>query len=66
MPINEQQKPKKQWNYRGVNIKKDLLDDVDKWIDKHPEAGYANTADMVSEAIRIRIQELREKYAKET
>jgi hypothetical protein len=55
---NEQQKPKKQWNYRGVNIKKDLLDDVDKWIDKHPEAGYASTADMVSEAIRIRIQEL--------
>lgn len=66
MPTNEKQKPKKQWNYRGVNIKKDLLDDVDKWIEKHPEAGYANTADMVSEAIRIRIQELREKYAKET
>lgn len=57
---------KKKWNYRGVNIKKELLDDVDKWIKNHPEAGYSNTADMVSEAIRIRIQELREKYAKET
>ena len=56
---------KKKWNYRGVNIKKELLDDVDKWIDDHPEAGYKSTADMVSEAVRVRIQELREKYAKE-
>jgi len=58
-------KNKKKRNYRGVNIKKELLDDVDKWIIEHPEAGYSNTADMVSEAIRVRIQELREKYAKE-
>ena len=49
--------------YRGVNLKKELLDDVDAWIQKHPEAGYISTADMVSEAVRIRIQEIREKYS---
>lgn len=53
-------------SYRGVNLKKELLDDVDAWIKKHPEAGYISTADMVSEAVRIRIQEIREKYSSKT
>lgn len=49
-------------NYRGVNLKKELIDDIEVWIKKHPEAGYVSIADLASEAIRIRIQELKEKY----
>ena len=39
---------------------KDL--NIDEFIKKHPEAGYVSTADVVSEAVRLRIQELKEKY----
>jgi Predicted transcriptional regulators containing the CopG/Arc/MetJ DNA-binding domain and a metal-binding domain len=52
----------KKTNYRGVNLKKELLDAIDDFIKKHPEAGYVSTADVVSEAVRLRIQELKEKY----
>ncbi len=52
----------KKTNYRGVNLKKELLDAIDEFIKKHPEAGYVSTADVVSEAVRLRIQELKDKY----
>ena len=48
--------------YRYVNIRKELIDDIEVWIKKHPEAGYVSIADLASESIRIRIQELNEKY----
>lgn len=49
-------------NYRGVNLKRELIDAIDELIAKHPEAGYVSAADLVSEAVRLRIQELKEKY----
>ena len=56
--VNE--KPEK--TYRQVSFKKELMDDIEQWIAKHPEAGYANMADLASEAVRIRLQELKAKY----
>ncbi|MCL5877014.1 MAG: ribbon-helix-helix domain-containing protein [Candidatus Bathyarchaeota archaeon] len=52
----------KRTNYRGVNLKKELMDAIDEFIKKHPEAGYVSTADLVSEAVRLRVQELKGKY----
>ena len=52
----------KKTNYRGVNLKKELVDDIDRLIKEHPEAGYISAADVVSEAVRLRIQNLKEKY----
>ena len=52
----------KKTNYRGVNLRKELMDSIDDLIAKHPEAGYVSAADLVSEAVRLRIQSLKEKY----
>jgi metal-responsive CopG/Arc/MetJ family transcriptional regulator len=52
----------KRTNYRGVNLRKELMDAIDDLISKHPEAGYVSAADLVSEAVRLRIQELKDKY----
>ncbi len=51
--------------YRGVNMKKALLDDVDKFIEEYPEAGYVSTSDFVAEAVRVRIQAVQSRYAQE-
>lgn len=48
--------------YRQVSFKKELMDDIEDWIKKHPEAGYSNMADLATEAVRLRLQELKEKY----
>ncbi len=49
-------------NYRGVNLRKELLDDLDKIIKDHPETGYTSTADAVSEAVRLKVQQLKDMY----
>lgn len=51
--------PKKETGFRGISIKKELIDDVENTVNKHPELGYKNIADFVQEATRIRIQEVK-------
>ena len=54
--------PKAESGFKGVAIKTDLHEDIHKFIEEHPEAGYKSVADFVQEATRLRIQKLRETY----
>jgi len=48
--------------FRGVSIKKELVDNVEHFIEAHPEAGYKSVSDLVQEAVRMRIQEVKKIY----
>lgn len=52
-------------NFRGVSIKKQLIDAVEKFIEDHPNAGYKNIAEFVHDAIRRRMEEVKERYPDE-
>jgi hypothetical protein len=45
-----------------VNLRKELLDAIEEWIRNHPEAGYFSADELASEAVRLRFQELRQRY----
>ncbi len=45
-----------------VNLRKELVDAIENWIKNHPEAGYFSVDDLASEAVRLRFQELKQKY----
>ncbi len=45
-----------------VNLRKELVDAIENWIRNHPEAGYLSVDDLASEAVRLRFQELKQKY----
>jgi len=49
-------------DHRQVILRKELVNAIEDWIRNHPEAGYFSADDLVSEAVRLRFQELREKY----
>ena len=51
--------------YRQVSIKKEFLDNVENWIKKHPEAGYSSIADIATESLRLRLQELKKQEFRE-
>jgi len=45
-------------SYVTVKIPKELIDQIDKLIEKHI-GGYTSRPDLIKEAIRIRLQEVR-------
>jgi Arc/MetJ-type ribon-helix-helix transcriptional regulator len=47
--------------YRGVNLKRALLDEVDAFIEK--DGTYSSAAAFVSEAVRLRLEVLTAKHA---
>jgi hypothetical protein len=49
--------PKEEKGFRGVSLKSELLSEVERFIVEHPE--YRGAAEFVSEAIRLRMEELR-------
>jgi hypothetical protein len=49
--------PKEEKGFRGVSLKSELLSEVERFITEHPE--YRGAAEFVSEAIRLRMEELR-------
>jgi hypothetical protein len=51
--------------YRQVSIKKEFVDNVEDWIKTHPEAGYSSIADIATEALRLRLQELKSQEFRE-
>jgi len=57
--------PTKESNFTGVSIKKKLLEDIQKFIDEHPEAGYKSTSDFVQEATRRQIQAVKGTYPRD-
>jgi hypothetical protein len=48
--------------HRQVCLRIELVDAIEDWIRNHPEAGYSSIEDLASEAVRLRFQELRQKY----
>ena len=49
----------KRTDYRNIKIKSGLANDIEKWIQEHPEYGYSSIADVATEAIRLRIMDLK-------
>ena len=47
---------------RGTQIRKELVDAVETFINEHPEAGYKSIAEFCADAVRHLIEELRERY----
>lgn len=43
--------------YRGVSVKRALLDEVDEYVETHPK--YTSTSAFVSEAIRLRLEQVK-------
>ncbi|MGD0072305.1 MAG: hypothetical protein ABSB71_12185 [Candidatus Bathyarchaeia archaeon] len=44
--------------FRGVSLKSELVEELEKFIQEHPS--YRSIAEFVSEAIRLRMENLRE------
>jgi metal-responsive CopG/Arc/MetJ family transcriptional regulator len=55
--------PKQDEGFRGISLKKELVDDVEKFIKEYPEVGYKNIAEFVSDAVRRRKEQLIQTYA---
>jgi len=53
--------PKPEQDFRGVSLKRELVDQVEEFIEQNPQ--YKSTADFVHEAVRIRMEEIRKSYA---
>ena len=48
--------------FRRVAIRRGLIDAVEDFVEKNPQAGYKSIADFVQEAVRLRVQEIRKLY----
>ena len=53
---------KKEKTFKGVSFKDSLIEAIEEFIEQHPEAGYKSVADFASEAVRLRIQEVKQLY----
>jgi len=45
--------------HRGVSLQRELVDKIEDYIQNHPERGYKSIADFVTDAVRIRCEELK-------
>lgn len=54
--------PKLTNGFRGVSLKKELIDAIEKFLNESPDAGYKNVAEFVSDATRRRIEEVKKIY----
>jgi len=48
-------------SYKTVHLPKELTDEIDDFIERHPELGYSGRPELVKEAIREKLFDLREK-----
>ena len=48
--------------FRGISLKRELVDDVQNFINEHPTIGYKNVAEFVSDAVRRRKEDLIKTY----
>jgi hypothetical protein len=54
--------PSNRNGFRGISIKKEMIEDIEKFIKNHPERGYKSIAEFVAESVRCRIDELKKHY----
>lgn len=57
----ERKMPEKAQDFRGVSLKRELVNEVEKFVKEYPQ--YKNIADFVHEAVRIRMEDVRKSYA---
>jgi len=48
-------------DFRGISLRKDLIDEVEKFIDSFGR--YKSVTDFITEATRLRLEELQKQYA---
>ena len=53
MPVGE---------WRGISMRSELVAEIEKFIEEHPELGYKNVSQFVTEATRIRITDVKKTY----
>jgi len=49
--------PSESEGFRGVSLKADVVDAIEKFIEEHPT--YRSVAEFVSEAVRLRMEQVR-------
>ena len=65
--MNEETKGRKSMpsnrnGFRGISLKKEIIEDIEKFLKEHPERGYKSIAEFVAESIRYRIDDLKKFY----
>jgi Arc/MetJ-type ribon-helix-helix transcriptional regulator len=48
-------------DFRGISLRKDLIDEVEKFIDSFGR--YKSVTDFITEATRLRLEDLQKQYA---
>ena len=49
--------PKKRQDFRGISLKRELVDEIEKFVKEFPK--YKSKADFVHEAVRVRMEQIR-------
>lgn len=52
--------PKETQDFRGVSLKRELVEQVENFVQEHPE--YKSIADFVHESVRVRMEEVRKSH----
>lgn len=55
--------PSTDGSFRGISLKKELVDAIEEYMKSHEDEGYRSVAEFVSECVRLRIRDLKEKHA---
>jgi Arc/MetJ-type ribon-helix-helix transcriptional regulator len=48
-------------DFRGISLRKDLIEEIEKFIESFGR--YKSVTDFVTEAVRLRLEELQKQYA---
>lgn len=48
--------------WRGISMRAELVAEIEKFIKEHPELGYKNVSQFVTEATRVRITDVKKTY----
>lgn len=46
-------------DFRSISIKDEFADDIEKFIQRHPQLGYRSIASFLEDSARRRLEELR-------
>ena len=52
--------------YKGVSLPEEMIKEVMRIIEEHPELGYSSVADFIKDAVREKILKLRSAVTVET
>jgi len=55
--------PQQQHGWRGVSLKKELVDSIERILSDYPDLGYKSVGDFVADATRRRMEEVKKLYS---